>query len=73
DIIVGNSVTQQVRRVMSPSPFLHPGRTESLVVIVWLGIAVAAIIILNLPVLEFIHRRIKQARKARRVSGRNRK
>jgi hypothetical protein len=73
DIIVGNSVTQQVRRVMSPLPFLHPGRTESLVVIAWLGIVVAAIIILNFPVLELVHRRIKQARQARRVSERNRK
>ncbi len=73
DIIVGNTVTQQVRRVMSSLPFLHPGRTESLVVIIWLGIVVAAIIIMNLPVLELIHRRIKQARQARRVSGRNRK
>jgi hypothetical protein len=73
DIIVGSSVTQQVRRVMSPLPFLHPGRTESLVVIVWLGIVVAAIIVMNFPVLELIHRRIKHARQARRVSGRNRK
>lgn len=73
DIIVGNTVTQQVRRVMSSLPFLHPGRTESLVVIDWLGIVVAVIIILNFPVLELIYRRIKKARQARRVSGRNRK
>lgn len=73
DIIVGNTVTQQVRRVMSSLPFLHPGRTESLVVIAWLGIVVAAIIMLNFPVLELIHRRIKQARQAHRASGRNRK
>jgi len=73
DIIVGNSVTQQVRRVMSSLPFLRPGRTESLVVIAWLGIVVAVIITLNFPVLEFIHRRIKQTRQAHRVSKRNRK
>jgi hypothetical protein len=73
DIIVGNTVTQQVRRVMSPLPFLHPGRTESLVVIAWLGIVVAAVILLNFPILELIYRRIKRTRQAHRVSGRNRK
>jgi hypothetical protein len=71
DVIVGNSVTQQVRRVMSPQPFLHPGRTESLVVIIWLGIVVASMVILNFPLLELIHRRIKHVRQARSVRGRS--
>jgi hypothetical protein len=73
DIIVGNSVTQQVRRIMSPAPFIHPGRTESLVVIAWMGVVVAIVIVLNLPILEFLYGRIKRARQSRRVSGRNRK
>lgn len=70
DIIVGNTVTQQVRRVMSSEPFLHPGRTESSVVIAWLGIVVFAIVVMNFPVFEIIYRRIKRARQSR---GRNRK
>lgn len=73
DIIVGNTVTQQVRRVMSSQPFLHPGRTESTVVIAWLGIAVFAIVVMNLPIFEIIYRRIKHARQGRGASGRNRK
>ena len=73
DIIVGNSVTQQVRRVMSPQPFLHPGRTESSVVIAWLGIVVFAIVVMNFPIFEIIYRRIKHIRQSRGGSGRNRK
>jgi hypothetical protein len=72
DVIVGNSVTQQVRRVMSPQPFLHPGSTESFVVMGWLGVAAAAIIIMNFPVLELIYRRIKHVRN-RAKAGRTRK
>ena len=73
DIIVGNSVTQQVRRVMSPQPFLHPGRTESTVVIAWLGIVVFAIVVMNFPIFEIIYRRIKHPHQSRGGSGRNRK
>jgi hypothetical protein len=73
DVIVGNGVTQQVRRVMSPQPFFHPGRTENLIVIVWLGVAILVVIILNLPFLELLHIRVKRARHRRRSRQRNRK
>lgn len=66
DIIVGNDVTGQVRRVMTPQPFFHPGRTETLVVIVWLVVVIFAIIALNFPVPEVLHQRIKRARQNRR-------
>ena len=73
DIIVGNGVTQQVRRIMSPEPFFHPGRTESLVVILWLVGAISAIIIMNSPVLELVGRRIRRLRRARSGRVRNRR
>lgn len=72
DIIVGNGVTQQVRRVMSPQPFFHPGRSESVVVMAWLSVALIVIIFLNFPILELLVHRIKQ-RRHRARSRRNRK
>jgi hypothetical protein len=38
DIVVASGETQQVKRVMSPQPFFHPGRAESSVVVTWLTI-----------------------------------
>ena len=61
DVIVGTGETQQVRRVMTPQPFLHAGRAENAVVLVWLSVAIAAIIILNFPLLEqvthYVHKK----------------
>jgi hypothetical protein len=62
DVIIGQGVTEEVRRVMTPQPFFHPGRTESLAVVVWLAVVILAIILLNLPILELVHGRIKRAR-----------
>lgn len=72
DIVVGNSVTQQVRRIMSSQPFFHPGRTENLVVIAWLSAAIVAIIVMNFPVLELAHRGIRRVRRPHQARERNR-
>ena len=69
DLIIGQGHTEEVRRVMTPQPFFHPGRSESLVVVTWLIVAVVAIIMLNLPVLELVHRRAKRARTRSKVRG----
>jgi len=66
DVIVGNGVTQQVRRVMSPQPFFHAGRSENLFVVAWLSVAIIVVIILNFPVLEMIRRRIRRVRGKRK-------
>ena len=62
DIIVGNGVSQQVRRVMSPQPFFHPARSESVVVAAWLSVALIVVIFLNFPILEFLVYKIKKRR-----------
>jgi hypothetical protein len=73
DVVIGQGVTEQVRRVMTPQPFFHPGRTESLVVVVWLAVVILAIIVLNFPVLELVHGRIKRVRsRVGRGDGRRR-
>jgi hypothetical protein len=69
DIIVGNGVSQQVRRVMSPQPFFHPARSESVVVAAWLSVALVVVIFLNFPILEFLVYKIKRRRHR---GGRNR-
>jgi len=69
DLIIGQGHTEEVRRVMTPQPFFHPGRSESTVVVTWLVVAIVAIILLNLPVLELLHRRVKRARTRSRVRG----
>ena len=66
DIIVGNGVSQQVRRVMSPQPFFHPARSESVVVAAWLSVALVVVIFLNFPILEFIVYRIRNRRNRNR-------
>jgi len=66
DIIVGNGVSQQVRRVMSPQPFFHPARSESVVVAAWLSVALVVVIFLNFPILEFLVYRIKRFRSRKR-------
>jgi len=63
DIIVGNGVTQQVRRVMSPQPFFRAGRSENSYVIAWLSFAIIVVIILNFPVLEFVRRRLRRTKR----------
>ncbi len=65
DIIVGNGVSQQVRRVMSPQPFFHPGRSESIVVAAWVTVALVLVIFLNFPILEFLVYKIKRRRRGR--------
>jgi hypothetical protein len=50
DVLVGNGETQQVRRVLTPQPFFRTGRTENVVVVVWLVIALILIIVLNFPI-----------------------
>ncbi len=64
DLVVGSGETQQVKRVMSPQPFFRTGRTESVVVIAWLSIAIFVIIALNFPVFEALRRRIRRKRGA---------
>lgn len=50
DIIVASGETEQVRRVMSPQPFLRTGRSETNIVIAWLLVAILVMIILNFPI-----------------------
>ena len=66
DIIVGNGVTQQVRRVMSPQGFFHAGRSENFFVIAWLSIAIIVVILLNFPVLELLRRGIRNVKRNRK-------
>jgi hypothetical protein len=59
DVIVGNGVTQQVRRVMSPQPFFGTAQSGDLVVVSWLTGVVVIVIALNFPIPELISRKIK--------------
>jgi hypothetical protein len=68
DVIVGNGVTQQVRRIMSPQPFFAPGRAGDLTVMAWLAGAVVVIITLNFPVPELLARKIRGRRHASKRS-----
>jgi hypothetical protein len=63
DVIVGTGETQQLRRVMTPQPFLRAGRAENAVVLVWLSVVIAAIIILNFPLLELLTRYVHKKRR----------
>jgi hypothetical protein len=63
DIIAGNGVTQQAKRVMTPQPFFRAGRQENFFVISWLGVAIVIIIVLNFPIFELL-RRMKRHREA---------
>ena len=63
DVIVGNGVTQQVRRVMSPQPFFGTAQSGDLVVMGWLSGVVVIIIALNFPVPELISRKLKTRRR----------
>lgn len=56
DVLVGNGETQQVKRVLTPQPFFRTGRTENVVVVAWLAIALILIIVLNFPIFEALHR-----------------
>jgi hypothetical protein len=71
DIVVGAGETLQVRRVMSPQPFLEAGRAESTIVVAWLSIVILAIIVLNFPVVEAFRKRMR--RKPDRSEPRRRK
>ena len=62
DVIVGNGLTQQVRRIMSPQPFFAPGRAGDLSVMVWLVGGVVVVIALNFPVPELLARKIRGRR-----------
>ena len=64
DVVVGTGETQQLRRVMTPQPFMHAGRAESTVVVAWLSVVIAVIIILNFPVLELLTRYVHKIRGA---------
>jgi len=50
DIIVASGETEQVRRVMSPQPFLRTGRTETSIVVASLLVAILVMILLNFPI-----------------------
>ena len=73
DVIVGTGETQQLRRVLTPQPFLHAGRAENGVVVAWLSVVIVVTIILNFPLLEvlarYVHRRRKTDSQRRRVRG----
>jgi hypothetical protein len=68
DVIVGNGVTQQDRRIMSPQPFFAPGRAGDLTVMTWLAGGIIVVIALNFPIPELLARKI---RKRRHESKRN--
>jgi hypothetical protein len=63
DVVVGTGETQQLRRVMTSQPFLHAGRAESGVVVAWLSVIIAATIILNFPVLEYLAHLVHKKRR----------
>jgi len=65
DIVVGSGETQQVKRVMSPQPFCRTGRIENSVVMTWLSIAILVMIVLNLPILETLEKRLRGKKSAR--------
>jgi hypothetical protein len=67
DIVVGSGETQQVKRVMSPQPFLRPGRAESSVVVTWLSIAILIMILLNFPVPEVVREHLRRKGSARQT------
>jgi len=71
DVIVGNGVTQQVRRIMSPQPFFGTGRAGDLTVMAWLAGGVLFVVALNFPIPELIARQIRRLRASKR--NRNRK
>jgi len=62
DVIVGNGVTQQVRRIMSPQPFFETAAGGDLVVMAWLSGVVVIVLVLNFPVPELISRTLKGRR-----------
>lgn len=62
DVIVGNGVTQQVKRVMSPQGFFALGRAGDLTVMAWLAGALVVIITLNFPVPELLARKFRRRR-----------
>ena len=68
DVIVGNGLTQQVRRIMSPQPFFAPGRAGDLTVMAWLVIGIVVVITLNFPVPELLARKIRGRRRTSRRS-----
>jgi len=59
DVIVGNGVTQQVRRVMSPQPFFETARGGDLVVVAWLSGVAVIVLVLNFPIPELISHKLK--------------
>jgi hypothetical protein len=75
DIVVASGETQQVKRVMSPQPFFHPGRTETSVVVTWLSMVILVIVLLNFPILEIVVGFLRRAtgretaRKGKRSAG----
>jgi len=60
DIIVGNGLTQQVRRIMSPEPFFGSDRAGDLTVMAWLVGALVFVVLLNFPVPELLAKKIRQ-------------
>ena len=62
DEIVGNGVTQQVRRIMSPQPFFETAQSGDLVVVGWLTGVSVVVIVLNFPIPELISRKVKERR-----------
>jgi len=62
DVIVGNGVTQQVRRIMSPQPFFQTATNGDLVVMGWLAGVVVIVIVLNFPIPELISHKLRTLR-----------
>jgi hypothetical protein len=72
DIVVAAGETQQVKRVMSPQTFFHPGRTETSVVVTWLSIVIVVIVVLNFPIIEAFVRLFRRKRAPEAASDSNR-
>lgn len=70
DVIVGSGETVQVRRVLTPQPFIRTGRTENVVVELWLSVVIIVIIVLNFPFLEVLARYIRDRRGTERLRKR---
>lgn len=72
DIVVAAGETQQVKRVMSPQTFFHPGRTETSVVVTWISIVTVVIVVLNFPIIEAFGRLFRRKKTPEAASDSNR-
>jgi len=68
DVVVASGETQQVKRVMSPQPFLRTGRTETDIVVASLSVAILAMIVLNFPIPKALHRPLGKGSRRRQAN-----